>query len=333
MKTDSLPYLLRKALILIAVSFSWNAGLAAQEVPDSPRIRVESALVTVPVIVRDSEGRFMPGLTADSFRLSQDGSPVPISMFLTSEDPIKIALLLDTSVSAKSILKKIKQAAEGFLLQLRPKDLAMIVSFNSDVEVLCPLSSDHKELKEAIKSAKIGGSSTRMRDAVSETQNRFRSISGRKAIVLLTDGDDHGSRTSPAALYDAVAASSTLVYSVFYDVNPRELIKELYGLSSHIPKSALNQPTGPYAEWNKVQKEASQYLENISDLSAGRFYRSSVDELDKAFRQISDELRSQYLLGFYPENSKLDGAMHSLAVSVTPPEAVITSRRSYKAVR
>ena len=141
---------------------------ATQEIGDPRHFQVESALVTVPVVVRDAQGRFVSGLPPGSFKLFEDGRQVPISLFLTSEDPIKIALLIDTSRSATTVLKKIKKAAGQFLKQMRFQDLAMVASFDSQLQVLCPLSSDARELKEAIKGAKSGGTYTRMRDAIHE---------------------------------------------------------------------------------------------------------------------------------------------------------------------
>jgi hypothetical protein len=87
-----------------------------------------------------------------------------------------------------------------------------------------------------------------------------------------------------------------------------------------------------HAAWNKREERAAQYLEEISELSAGRFYRSEVTKLDNAFKQISDELRSQYLIGFYPDKSKLDGATHALAVTVSVADTIVRSRRSYRAI-
>ena len=204
---------------------------ATQETGDPRNFQVESALVTVPVVVRDAQGRFVNGLPPGSFKLFEDGRQVPVSLFLTSEDPVKIALLIDTSRSATTVLKKIKKAASQFLKQMRSQDLAMVASFDSEMQVLCPLSSDARELKESIKRAKSGGAYTRMRDAIHEiVQGRFRTITGRKAIILLTDGRDQGSRMSAKELLDAVASSNTPIYSIFYSVDPRELMKELFGI-------------------------------------------------------------------------------------------------------
>ena len=150
-------------------------SLEPQHPGDPQNIQVESALVTVPVVVRDAQGQYLNGLPPASFKLFEDGRQVPVSLFLTSEDPVKIALLIDTSRSATTVLKKIKKAAGQFLKQMRPQDLAMVAGFDSEVQVLCPFSSDARELKESINRAKSGGTYTRMHDA---SRNLFRIDSG-----------------------------------------------------------------------------------------------------------------------------------------------------------
>lgn len=296
----------------------------SQEAGDPQKIHVKSALVTVPVVVRDAQGRILHGLPPGAFKLFEDGTQVPVSLFLASEEPVKILLLIDTSRSATTVLRKIKKAATQFLKQMRPQDLVMVASFDSEMQVLCPLSSDAQELRQSIDRARSGGSYTRMRDAIHEmVQGRFRAIPGRSAIILLTDGRDQGSRVSSRELLHAVASSNTPIYSIFYRVDPRELMKELFGIAPRYGGSS--------AAWKEQEKEAAQFLDGISDLSAGRLHTSDIKDLDHVFRQISEELRSQYLLGFYPEKLKLDGSAHSLVVSVSVPDAVVRSRRSYRA--
>lgn len=311
--------------LLVLVCLACNAPSALSQKPgDQQKIQVESALVTVPVNVHDVRGVSLDGLPATAFRLFEDGRQVQVPLFLTSEDPVKIALLIDTSRSATTVLKKIKKAALQFLKQMRPQDLAMVAGFDSDVEVLCPLSSDARELKESINRAKSGGSYTRMRDAIQEVvQTRLRTVTGHKAIVLLTDGRDQGSRLSAKELLNVVASSNTPIYSIMYSVDAAELMKELFGVA---PRNTSSGGT-----WREQEKEAAQYLDKMSDLSAGRFYTSEIKDLDRVFRQIAGELRSQYLLGFYPEKSKFDGKAHSLVVSVSVPDAIVRSRRSYLA--
>ncbi len=308
--------------------------LLPQDIRSSQQIQIESALVSVPVIVTDSQGKFVPGLDAGAFTLYQDGIRTPFSLFLTSQDPIRIALLLDTSKSTTTVLSKIRKAAKRFLLQMRSHDQAMVVSFDSDIRVLCPLSADREELEEGIQSAKAGGTATKMRDALVEiAQNRFRSISGRKAMVLLTDGQDHGSGISTTDLFDAVAASSTLIYTVYYRVDPRDLAKELFGVKTRSAPSGARRGKSPPAALDEDEEQAARYLQQLSELSAGRFYRSTAADFDAIFRQISEELRAQYLIGFYPDKTKLDGIVHSLDVQVDSPGATIRSRRNYRAAR
>ncbi len=332
MKDDrrSRPRTLAGVLLVLCAPF----GIAFQAGPDLHTLRVESALVTVPVMVSDAQGRFIPGLDAGFFRLYQDGLPQPIKLFLTSEDPIRIAMLLDTSPSTVTVLNNIRKAAARFLLEMRPTDLAMVASVDSEIKILCSFTSDAGELSRAINRAQGGGTSTRIRDALLEiVQKRLHAIPGRKAIILLTDGEDHGSEIPPADLLNVIAGSSTMIYSVFYPVDPRQLMKELVRSSSAIPKSARVRETGRPDPWKQREEQAAEFLRQISEISAGRFYRSDVSELNKAFKQISDELRSQYLLGFYPDRSKLDGQTHSLDVQVAIPGVSVRSRRSYKAVR
>jgi Ca-activated chloride channel homolog len=309
-------------------SIAWIAVIAMaislfQAAPASQVIRVDSALVSIPVVVRDPQGRYVPGLKADSFKLFNDGIPEKISLFLSSDEPFKIALLLDTSKSTTTAQRKIKKAAKRFLLQMRSNDMAMIVSFDSDIRILCPFSSDRRELEEGIDKAEAGGSNTRLRDAILDIQKRFRSISGRKAIVLLSDGDDHGSVVSASELRAAVLSSGILIYSVFYNIDLRELMKELFAVS-------LKRKKETYYDWAGRMGKAEQYLLEISELSSGRFYRSKVTELDNAFRQVSEELHSQYLIGFYPDESKLDGNPHSLVVKVNLQDAVVRNRHNYQ---
>lgn len=324
-----------RVALLMMLAFAASAAFSTAQIsPDRGRIHIESALVLVPVVVTDAQGRFIPGLSPDSFKLYQDGVATPFPLFLTPNDPLRIALLLDTSRSAATILGNIRKAARRFLLQLRPQDRAMVLGFDSEIRVLCPLSSDLKELDEAVKGAKIGGSQTRMRDAIADVAgNRFRSVSGRTAIVLLTDGRDHGSRISAEDLHDAVAGSGTPIYSIFYTVDPRELMRELFGVSSRLPRSAAGRPRDGGTSWEEDEEMAAQRLQQISDLSAGRFFRSEPGDLDDIFKRIAGELRSQYLLGFYPDKSKLDGTMHSLEVTVDLPGATVRSRRSYRATK
>ncbi len=315
--------------IALLIALGLSVGLPQQRVLPDP-YKVESALVHIPVIVSDPQGRYVPDLKAGDFTLFQDEARQPIALFATAQEPIKIALMLDTSKSTFPVLDRIKKAARRFLQELRPQDMAMIVAFDLEVKVLNRLSADSAQLDEVIKGVKVGDYvGTKLRDAVFEVlAKRFRGIPGRKAIILLTDGQDYRSEVSKADLLSLAAESDTVIYSILYTIDPREAMKKLFGISSRMPRTR----SGPEARATLArEKEAADFVEQLSNAGAGRLYRSEAADLKRAFAQITAELRHQYLLGFYPDKAKLDGTLHELRVQVARADVVVRARRSYRA--
>ena len=294
--------------------------------------RVETALVSVPVVVSDGKGRFVPGLKESDFKLYQDGIEQPISLFVTSDRPINIALMLDTSKSTVAVLGKIKKAAVSFLSQLRPQDKAVVISFDSEIQALSPLTSDQSRLRAAIGSAQVAYyEGTKLRDAVLDVVGRrFQYLDERKAIILLTDGDDIGSQVPLADMLDAVANSGTVIYSVHYSIDPRQMMKKLFGVSSRLPRQDSGTPP-PSTDPAGSRSEGLQFLTALSELSTGRVFPSEVARLKGTFQEVAEELRLQYLLGFYPHKSKHDGLVHELKVVVDRADTVVRSRRFYRA--
>jgi VWFA-related protein len=287
---------------------------------------VQTALVNVPVIVTDPQGQYIAGLGAPDFKLFQDGLPQTVDLFGALQEPLKVALMLDTSKSTITVLGRIKKAASNFLKQLRPHDQAMIVSFDSEINLVCYLTDDQRELEEALKDVQVGSSvGTRMRDAILDmTTRRFQRTQGRRAMVILTDGQDNGSQTTAPDLIAAVSGSDIPIYSVFYHVDPRELAKKLFGVS--MPRSR----TGGRS-WEHQEDEAAAYLRKLSEASAGRLFLSGTEDLKTTFTKVTEELRHQYLLAFYPQKDKLDGKPHALRVEVDRPGVQVRSRNSYRA--
>jgi VWFA-related protein len=313
---------------------------SAQNQSDAP-IKVQTTLVSVPVIVSDRAGRYISGLKLADFKLYQDRIEQQISIFDAAEEPLNIALLLDTSRSTSRVLDDIKKDAGNFLKELRPQDRAMVVSFDYDVHLLCALTSDRKSVEQAIKGASIGERvGTALRDAVAEViMRQFKRVDGRKAIILLTDGKDHGSRISEEELFDEATESGSMIYSVYFetgfpryrfDRGPSPRPRGGWGRRARFPLVDRS-----YQRRDRVEmrnEEAREFLTKLSDVSAGRFYGSEISDLKKTFKLIAEELRHQYRLGFYPDFSKADGQRHTLRVEVNTPDAVVRARRSYQAV-
>lgn len=360
---------LRKAALTtlgILISYLLSApvvwGQQPRQKPDSEQtLKIDTALVSVPVIVSDRQDRYVSGLKAADFTLYEDHTKRQIDFFADTEELITVALLLDTSKSTAGVLDDIKKAAKDFVKQLRPQDRAMIVSFDNNETALCELTSDHKMLERAISKARIGeGFGTKLRDAVNDVmKEELKSVKGRKAIVLLTDGKDHGSEITEKSLLDSAAEADTLVYSVFYQSLPLAFARNPQGSGGwgnpgrgprrgrrggiftpmpRFPNPPPQRPGGPDRD-ERPQRRAGRieernedaigFLQRLSEVSAGRYFNSEVTNLKKTFEQISEELRHQYRLGFYPPENAANG-VHALKVEVARPEVIVRSRRSYR---
>ena len=325
--------------LALPICASLASTLAQERQTDAP-IKVQTTLVSVPVIVSDRQGRYVSGLKVADFKLYQDRAEQPISVFDAVEEPLNIALLLDTSHSTAKVLGDIKKAAGNFLKELRPQDRAMVMSFDYDIHLLSQLTPDRKALEKAVKSAKVGEEfGTVLRDAVSEVVDRsFKRVDGRKAIIVLTDGKDVGSRISEQAVFDQAAESGAMIYTVFFETGfvrrgwidatsfPR---RRVWGRDRLPPPRPRNEQRRQRVE--RRNEQAMSFLEKLADVSAGRYYNGEASDLKKTFNLIAEELRHQYRLGFYPDNSKFDGNRHTLRVQVTTPDAVVRARRSYQA--
>lgn len=205
------------AVITVLSASSVNFAQTATE--DDEVIKVDTTFVSVPVIVSDRNGRYLKGLARKDFTIYQNGVKQNIEFFAPTEEPLNVALLLDTSRSTAPVLDNIKAAAIDFIRQLQPRDRAMIVGFDYEPHFLTQLTSDKNELTQAVEYAEIGEFvGTTLRDAVMETLNgAFAGVKGRKAIILLTDGKDARSRVSVEELMRSTEETDTLVYSVFYE--------------------------------------------------------------------------------------------------------------------
>lgn len=318
------------AIFFLIICSSTISVYAQQEVEQGEVIKVNTTLVSVPVVVSDRQGRYVSGLTQGDFTLYQDGVKQTVSFFATEEEPLNVAILLDTSKSTKEVLGKIKDAAKDFIKLLQPNDRAMIVTFDYQVNVLTPLSSDRKVLEKAIKNVKIGERvGTVMRDAIQETVSRsFENVKGRKAIILLTDGKDFGSYQTEASLLNNIEESDVMVYSVFYktgqNFNQRRM-RDIFG--GNFPR---RMPDRNRSRNNRMNEDAMEFLEEMAEKTAGRFYEKDVTDLKITFELIADELRKQYRLGFYPKDVDESKTIHALKVKVARTDIAVRSRTTYR---
>jgi Mg-chelatase subunit ChlD len=193
-----------------------NSG--PEEVSAGDVVRVDTTLVSIPVTVMDRDGKYIPNLRKENFRVWEDGVEQQVAYFASTEKPFTVALLIDTSGSTKDKLQDIQDAAMAFVNQLRADDRVMVVSFDDKIRVLTQPTSDRYALRGAIDQVQPG-SGTRLYDAVDQVINQYlKRIEGRKAIVLFTDGVD---TTSKHASYESTVREAeeldALIYPIEFD--------------------------------------------------------------------------------------------------------------------
>ena len=332
----------RRAAFLLSLGLALSVFSAlAQDAGKDETIKVETRLVSIPTVVSDRNGRYIPNLIQTDFTVFQDGVAQKIEFFAATEEPINVALLIDTSHSTHGVLGDIKDSAKSFIKLLAPAGKAMIVAFDYDVHILSPLTSDQEQLKKAIKNAEIPEDlGTMMRDAVIQTvMGAFKDLRGRKAIILLTDGKDAGSAISGGSLLYRMQETDTLVYTVMFKTeNQNFRDRPRFGRGGRgvfgrgLPPIIWPDERATRRRQRQEEKnlEAQEFLQKLSEVSAGRFYSSKNGKLKDTFATIVEELRFQYRLGFYPPEDTRDDKQHELKVKVARSDVSVRTRASYR---
>ncbi|HEY0404175.1 MAG TPA: VWA domain-containing protein [Pyrinomonadaceae bacterium] len=323
-----------------------NVQVNAQgETIEGDVLRVNTSLVTVPVSVMDRSGKYIPDLSREDFHIFEEGVEQRVAYFATVDQPFTVALVIDTSGSTDFRLEDIQEAAIAFVNQLKADDRVMVISFDDQINVLTKPTSDRNEMIRAIRRTRTGGG-TRLYDAVDLViKQHLKQISGRKAMVLFTDGVD---TTSRRASYDSTLREAeeldALIYPVAYDTKnsgrwgsggPQQI--PLPGgrggviLGIPFPRSPMPGPGGGGGGSNPADyQRARMYLFELARRTGGRLYNGgSMLGISQAFVQIAEELRRQYSLGYYPKNAGQVGQRRQIKVRVTQPNLVVVARDSY----
>lgn len=294
-----------RSVVLILLCFINFSNIRAQDVDDDAPIKVDTLLFTVPVSVSDKNGRNIPGLKEENFTIYQNGDEQQIEFFLNEQAPMNVAILLDTSYSTKKVLDDIQKAARDFIKILRPEDRAVIVSFDHQTMFLSGLTSDRKILSRAVDRAQVSETSgSDMYDAILRLeQNYFASLKGRKAIIALTDGMVFGNGVPAQKIFDTLQKSDTVFYPIIFKTN-------FYSEKSAGTKRSF----------------LVKYLEIFAHESAGRFYEKDSTKLKEAFQSIAEELKKQYLLGFYPRDFG-DNSPGHIRIEVDEKDFIVRAKK------
>ncbi|MEJ7846574.1 MAG: VWA domain-containing protein [Pyrinomonadaceae bacterium] len=290
--------------------------------PDSEDVvTVETNLVTIPVSVFDRNGLYISNLRQNDFKIFEDGKQQEIAYFGSSDKPFTVVLLIDVSPSTAYQIDEIHTAAAAFVNQLKPQDQVMVIEFDGKVRVLTETTGDRQKIYKAIKKADFGNG-TSIYDAVETSLSKhLNKITGRKAIVLFTDGVDTMSRK---ANYDSslnlAEESDSLIFPIYYDTF-RDNAAQI-DFPSPMPGSGVT-----VAEYALGKK----YLDELASYTGGRVFRPEATPggLTAAFEGIAEELRRQYSIGYVPSEDGTRGQRKQIKVRVNRPNLILRARDSY----
>lgn len=313
------------------VLFALGAALLPAQQPTEPQedavIRATVDLVNVLASVRNKQGALVGDLTKDDFSVFEDGKQQTIRYFAKENDlPLTLGLLVDVSRSQERLIEIEKQAASQFFSQvLRPKDLAFLISFGQECELLQDYTSSPRLLRTGLNELKVNAPAyagpmtlpspvptiykprgTVLFDAVYlAAAEKLKGQVGRKAIVLISDGNDQGSRLKLSDALRAAQMADTVIYSVYY------YDREAY--------SGFGFGGGGESD-----------LRKMSEQTGGRVFKvDRKNTLMDAFTQIQEEMRTQYAIGYTPANPVKDGGFRKIEIKTAAKDLKVQARKGY----
>jgi VWFA-related protein len=318
-------------LLGVCVAVGSLAGAVLLMAQDEP-IRVDVNLVSVLASVRGKSGALIANLQKDDFKIFEDGKEQQIKNFTRETDlPLTLGLLVDTSASQERLVDIEQRAAAQFFSKvLRPKDQAFLIQFGAEAELLQDLTNSARILQDGLKQLRLsvptGGlhpgpvptmqnqAGTILYDAVYLAANeKLKREVGRKAIVLITDGVDTGSKISRDKAIESAQKSDAIIYSIYY------VDRAAYG--------------GGFGTISFGGGGGEGELRRMSSETGGQVFKVDRNHsLDDIFREIQDEMRSQYAISYQPPNPKRDGSYHKIDIKLSNKDYKPQARKGYYAI-
>jgi VWFA-related protein len=379
------------ALLLLPLTGLMVHAQQDQAAPPAPHDQQETTtikkdvnVVNVLTTVRNKQGQIVNTLAKDDFKLADDGRPQTIKYFAKVTDmPLTLGLLVDTSLSQRRVLEQERTASYTFLEDLLRewKDKAFVLHFDSEVELLQDLTNKRPKLEAALQKLEVpeprqsqgsgqqprGG--TLLNDAIFLASDEVMSKQqGRKALIVLSDGVDQGSKVSLTRAIEAAQRSDTLVYAILF-ADP-QAYSNMAGGHQGGSRGGVGFPGGGYpgggypgggrqgggypgggypgggnpgggnpgggspggGRGGKSQGHADgkQVMERLAQQTGGRFYEVSKHEsIEQIYTSIGEELRNQYSLGFTPDLADAEGGYHKILVTTTQKDLTVQARDGY----
>jgi VWFA-related protein len=319
MRKLSLPFC---ALFLLATTALGQIPLPGPPPPPPPPsaatnsgkqgagIKVDVNLVVLHTSVLDDRGRFADGLKQDNFRVFEDKVEQKLSVFKREDVPVSMGLVIDNSGSMREKRPRVNEAALTLVQASNPRDEAFVVNFNDDfyLDLDKDFTSSIPELKEALERIDSRGS-TALRDAIIGSLDHLKKgTKDKKVLLVVTDGEDNASHNSLEKTLREIQKTDTVIYTI--------------GLLS--------------SEGKKEAKRAKKVLQEIAAASGGvAYFPESVDDVHSICEQVAHDIRNQYILAYYPTNTRRDGSFRAVNVDVIPPRGrgklVARTRNGYYA--
>jgi VWFA-related protein len=351
-------------------------SMSAQDV--AATIAVDVKVVTLPVTVRDKHGKIIRDLTKDDFTLQEDGRPQSIRYFSQDTNlPLTLGLLVDTSRSQTNVLDAERSASRSFLEQMvvQPKDKAFLIHFDREVELLQDLTSSREKLQSALDLLKTpsdrersndpndsddsrsGSGShhsrgTQLYDAVFLASNELmKKQQGRKALVVLSDGVDRGSKTYLESAIESAQRADTVIYSIYFaESRHDEGQRPGHGMGrggggwpgggGGWPGGGGGYPggggggRGGQRPSESPRTDGKKILERISKETGGRFFEVTKKEtVGDIYTSIVEELRTQYSMGYTPDKDNTATGYHHIQLTVKKKDLTVQTRDGYYADR
>ena len=344
-------------------------------------LSVAVKVVNVPATVRDKHGKIVSDLGKDDFILEEDGRPQAIHYFAHDTDlPLTLGLLVDTSMSQRRVLEDERHASYTFLNDMlkQPKDVAFIIHFDHEVELLQDLTSSRDKLESALQAMQtptfsntnqqsgqqggnnggpngqgspnggnypqggrsgrgrggrgFGGGGTLLYDAdYLASDELMKKQQGRKALIILSDGVDRGSKVGLETAIETTQKADTVVYSILFKDEEENYNRPNFGRGGY--GGGMGRRGGGQRYPQEQRPDGKKILERLSKETGGRLFEVSKKEpIDKIYEAIAEDLRNQYNLGYTPDHPGAEGSFHKIVLKTKKKDLTVQARDGYYAV-
>jgi VWFA-related protein len=346
---------------------SANSDSAAENTQPVSNIAVKVKVVNVLATVRDKHGQVISNLNQSDFNLEEDGHPQTVRYFANESDlPLTLGLLVDTSLSQRRVLDQERSASRSFVTRMvrEDRDKAFVIHFDREVELLQDLTPSHERLEAALDNIETpqfnrgnnggqqdpgnggrrggygrgrgqggghwGGGGTLLYDSVYLASNEvIKNQQGRKALIVLSDGVDMGSKESLDYAIETAQKSDAIVYSILFkdDEESGGFGRPSFGGGGMGRHGGMGRPQYPRYD----RPDGKKVLERISKETGGRMFEvSKKQSVEQIYAQIEDELRHQYNLGYTPDHSGSDAAgYHKILLTAKKNGLIVQARDGY----